>query len=74
MTNREEDEPERADYAEVWRGPDGKEIERRTESDKEADYIAERVGRSRSTPTRTGRSLAAGGRSSGGRRDVLLND
>ena len=43
VTNREEDEPERADYAEVWRGPDGEEIERRPESDEEADYIAEWV-------------------------------
>ena len=43
MTNREEDKPEGADYAEAWRGPDGEEIEPGPESNEETDYIAEWV-------------------------------
>ena len=37
MTDREEDEPEGSDYTEVWRGPDGEEIESGPESNEEAD-------------------------------------
>ena len=43
LTDREEDEPEGADYEEAWRGPDADEIEPGPESDEEADHVAEWV-------------------------------